>query len=280
MNNNDNHNMEEVKQDFPSANNTNTTKNSTSPPKTPPLGSDGALDSGRISPSNSSSWDYSRRLSEEIQEFKYFVESPRLPLVANRTSPMMNIADNMNINNNNNNNERVALERITLDLAPLKKILFELQKTKGRNQTEEDLDKLFRQSKQLILKTLFADMQNVVYSSIKHSPRYCDFDLDAVKNNPDYANSGLASRPPKYNAQLGEWDIWCFCGSPMRLCRLKTDRVQYKYCFCGEKMGVHVVKVGTLIYVCSNAPHCERTHSARQANIKFAVHVLCCLSYS
>ncbi|MEL6341933.1 MAG: RNA ligase [Myxococcota bacterium] len=88
-----------------------------------------------------------------------------------------------------------------------------------------------------------------------HPPRYCD---------PPTALSGteteIAERIPEGNGD-GGWSVWCACGAPMALQRLKVDRVRYRRCHCGGRFGMHTYAAGTLLWVCDR---CDCDHEAHQ----------------
>lgn len=150
--------------------------------------------------------------------------------------------------------KRDAVSTIQAHPAPTASLLLRAWRSLPRPASVADLYALLCDHPAEVLRRLFPgkDAQSPLTGMLgEHGDRYCPPPADPPP--------GVASRRPERGAK--GWSVWCACGAPMRLERLKIDRVRYRRCHCGEPFGLHVYRAGMLLWVCGG---CDATHEAHQ----------------
>jgi len=123
------------------------------------------------------------------------------------------------------------------------------------------------------------DQQSIKAHSSKTMFGYCDIQ-EATQQRPPTRefNDGVALHPPVNNGHNNnnnnEWSVTCFCGHPMRLHTLKHFMHVPRTCHCGVERPASIGTVvktyipRSVIWVCTNEPHCLLTMEAHQRTIE------------
>jgi|GEM_PF-4262990 len=138
-----------------------------------------------------------------------------------------------------------------------------LKKCNGEKSKVRDvLDEAWTKSEGKILETVFK-LNSDPFIDHQHPQRYCKMRLDEIEKNSE--DNGVAKIKPENRDELGKWLIYCYCGSEMKLTRLRSDLLQYKTCHCGSNFTTHIYDTGLLIYTCTDKK-CPLTHDCYQEN--------------